>query len=79
MFHSIAIMHPIAYTNFRKNIFGFRRTDFQFSVNVCHIDTQNPIVSGSIRTPNMLDNLIIGQNLAGMLCQQCYNLIFILR
>ena len=71
-----ALGHSIAHANFCEKIFGFGGILFNFSADICHVDTQNLIVSTGAGTPEFLDNKIVGQYFAGIFAQQRDNAKF---
>ena len=72
----VAILkHPVANTQLCKNILRFARVFFDLTANIRHIDAQNPVVIISIRPPDLVNQCVIGHNLAGILGQQRNNLV----
>ena len=51
------------------------RVAFQFSADIGHIYAKNLVIGISIRSPDFLQDKIIGQYFSGILCKQGYQLI----
>ena len=67
---AVGFRHTVADADFRKEIFRLGGVFLDFAADVGHIDPENLIVAAGPGAPELLDDVIIGQNPTGVLAQK---------
>ena len=75
----VALDHAIADAGLGEDILRLGRIFFDLAADVRHVDAEDLVVAPGARTPQLLDEIVVGQNLARVQAQQGHELIFVLR
>ena len=64
------LCHTVAYAYLSEEVFRLSGIFLNLAADVGHVDPENLVVSAGARPPQLLDDVIIGQNPAGVLAEE---------
>ena len=70
-----AFLHPVSDPDLRVNVVGFCRILLQLPADIGHVDPQDLIIRVRVGPPDLLQDKIIGQHLAGISGKQGHQLV----
>lgn len=75
---SAVLQHTVSDAQFCQDIFGLGGVFLQLAADVGHVDPQDLVVAALVGAPDMLEDEVIGEYLAGMETEQLQDLELVL-
>ena len=76
---SFVFEHSITHADLREDIFGRGGVFLDLAADICHVDTQDLVVGLGLGPPDLLDEVVVGQDLPCIFAEQRHDLEFVER